>query len=513
MTVASGKDPSLIRRAALLLLTVAFTLFAVAVFAAGARAAMFEWDGVAATGVTPGSIASDSAGRVYVPQRNGGAVLVFDSARNGNRLLTSIGTGRLQDPVAVAVDNRLGIYVADAAFNKILTFGAIYGGAVYRGIDGEPGPALGQINGPAALATDYEPRLYVAESGNARVQAFDPARGELDNLFAFGIADPLPYGPVAGLAFSPSGGFFVSSSASGSGVRFFDSRGAFVGPAVAAGTSAGQVDAAAGLASDAVGRLLVADTGNDRVSIYDSPAAGFAPLGDLGTTGPGDGQFNNPSSLAVAPGALIYVADAANNRIVRLRYDDQDHDGAIDARDNCRGLTNTDQIDRDGDGAGDVCDDDDDGDGLPDGADPCPQTNPLIDANRDGCADPVTSFVNPKSRSVFRAGSGPARVSGGARADTVGVARVSVAVRRRVGATCFWWNARHLRFSRGDCNQPAWVRAQGARHWRVKTSRRAFGRGEYAIFTSATQRITGAREATTGPRVRFRVVRSRLYSG
>lgn len=505
MPVASRKVPSPFRLVAPASLTLVFALLTVAFFAAGARGAMFEWDGVAATGVNPGSIATDSAGRVYVPQRNGGAVLVFDSARNGNRLLTSIGTGRLQDPVAVAVDNRLGIYVADAAFNKILTFGAIYGGAVFRGIDGEPGPALGQINGPTALATDYEPRVYVAESGNARVQAFDPARGELDNLFAFGIADPLPYGPVAGLAFSPSGGFFVSSSASGSGVRFFDSRGAFVSPAVAAGTSAGQVDAATGLASDAVGRLLVADSGNDRVSIYDSQAAGFAPLGDFGLVGAGDGQFNNPSSLAVTPGALLYVADAANNRIVRLRYDDQDHDGAIDARDNCRGLTNTEQIDRDGDGAGDVCDDDDDGDGLPDGADPCPQTNPLVDANRDGCADPVTSFVNPKSRSSFRARSGPARVSGGAQADTVGVARVNVAVRRRVGTTCFWWNARRSRFLKGDCNQPAWVRAKGARRWRAKMSRRAFSHGEYAIFTSAIQRVTGARESATGPRARFRV--------
>ncbi len=508
MSVATSNVPAAFRRAFTALTPVVFALLASVVFAlsfcaATANAATFEWEGVVADGVNPGSIAADSAGRVYVPLRNGGVVQVYDSARNGNRPLATIGAGRLQDPSAVAVDNRLGIYVADAAANKIYTFGAVYNGAEYRGVDGEPGPAIGQIGGPTALATDYEPRLYVAESLNARVQVFDPARGELDNLFAFGIADPLPWGPAAGLAVNPAGGFFVSGSSPGDGVRYFDGRGAYVGSAVTAGTASGQVDAARGLASDAAGRLLVADSGNDRVALYGSQAEGFAPLGDFGATGAGDGQFNGPSSIAVAPGALVYAADSANNRVVRLRYDDADHDGAVDARDNCRGLANAEQVDRDGDGAGDACDQDDDGDGLPDGSDPCPQTNPLMDANRDGCADPLTSYVWPKARTAFRAGAGPARISGRARADSVGVAGVRVAVRRRAGARCAWWSDRRRDFTAGDCNQPRWLRANGACRWRLGTSPRAFKRGAYAVYTSVLQRVTGAREPSAGPRVRF----------
>ena len=51
--------------------------------------------------------------------------------------------------------------------------------------------------------------------------------------------------------------------------------------------------------------------------------------------------------------------------------DDLDGDGAADNADNCLTLPNADQADADGDGSGDVCDGDRDGDGVA-GADNCP---------------------------------------------------------------------------------------------------------------------------------------------
>ncbi len=43
---------------------------------------------------------------------------------------------------------------------------------------------------------------------------------------------------------------------------------------------------------------------------------------------------------------------------------DTDGDGVIDLADNCVDIANADQSDIDGDGLGDVCDDDRDGDGI-----------------------------------------------------------------------------------------------------------------------------------------------------
>ena len=46
--------------------------------------------------------------------------------------------------------------------------------------------------------------------------------------------------------------------------------------------------------------------------------------------------------------------------------EDDDGDGIIDSEDNCPLISNSDQLDTDGDGMGDVCDTDEDGDGLVD---------------------------------------------------------------------------------------------------------------------------------------------------
>jgi hypothetical protein len=65
---------------------------------------------------------------------------------------------------------------------------------------------------------------------------------------------------------------------------------------------------------------------------------------------------------------------------------DTDEDEVCDSLDDCRDTPNRDQLDTDGDGLGDACDDDDDDDGEPDAADRCPLDDP-DDSDEDGVCD------------------------------------------------------------------------------------------------------------------------------
>lgn len=463
-------------------LAVVALALAAAAAASPARAVDFEWEGATINGVNPGQIVTDRAGRVYVPIRGQGKVLIFDSARGGNRLLATVGTGRLQDPVSVAVDLREYLYVADASKNAIVSFGPYFWGSDYLGTTGTGGTALGQFAGLRQLAVDTEPRVYAAESDNGRVQSLDPARGTLTSLFAFGVTDPGPWGPVSGVAIDSNERFIVSSASAADAPRLFASNGAFIGTVESAGPAPGQVSGALGLDFDRVDRLLVADTGNNRVDLFASVGAGLGFLGQYGSGGSGDGQFNAPGSVAAAPGALVYVADNGNGRIVRLRYDDADHDSALDAADNCAGLANPQQGDVDADGRGDACDDDIDGDGLANGADACPTVKPFTDRNGDGCQDPFSTLNQLLKRSAA------VTLRGRARGGTLGVARVEVAV-VRAGA------------------KPRWVRARGTTRWSLKLRRGALKSGRYRVYVRAVQKRSGLAEAPRGARAKFRIAR------
>jgi hypothetical protein len=475
-------------------------------FTAGARpaaAADLAWESVPISVDSPGMIATDRAGRVYVPSRSQKIVNIYDSARGGNRLIASIGAGMLQDPVSVLVDHRDYIYVADGALGKVVTFSPVFLGAGQIGSTGINGGALGEFRGLRQLAADLEPRIYAAEAENGRVQVLDPVRGEMDPLFGFGTSEPGAWGPVSGIAVNSRGDIVVSSSDPAQALRLYAANGAYRGPLLAAGGAAGQVAGALALEFDPVDRLIVADTANDRVELFSSIGSGLVFQNAFGSSGSGDGQFESPGSVALAPGALLYVADVGNNRVVRLNYDDLDRDGAIDATDNCPGLTNRQQGDVDSDGAGDDCDGDIDGDGLVNGSDRCPLVRPFVDQQPDGCQDPF-STLSQLLQGRGKASARALRISGRAGGGSLGVAKVEVAVRRQNGSSCVWYRG-GSRFTRGSCDQRRYVRARGTSRWSLSVAAKAMRAGRYRVYTRAVQRQTAVREADKRARASFRL--------
>ena len=70
--------------------------------------------------------------------------------------------------------------------------------------------------------------------------------------------------------------------------------------------------------SDSAVRILVADSGNQRVQAFD----GIGQIvSEFGAPGSGDGQFSYPQGLALDHSGRVIVADGGNNRLVVLGFD------------------------------------------------------------------------------------------------------------------------------------------------------------------------------------------------
>ena len=85
------------------------------------------------------------------------------------------------------------------------------------------------------------------------------------------------------------------------------------------GAGKGEFDSPTGIAVDASGNILVADTNNGRIEKF-SPTGAF--LSTIGTKGSGQGQLGEPNGIAIDRAGNIYVAEvASNHRVQKLGPD------------------------------------------------------------------------------------------------------------------------------------------------------------------------------------------------
>jgi DNA-binding beta-propeller fold protein YncE len=361
---------------------------------AAASAELFAADssfgsGVQASGkfVQVGGVATDNAGRVYVADTGAGHIEVFDSGEFGNKFLQTIGDGKLVRPIDVEVDLRNRIFVTDEGTDKVVEFDTLSDGAPYMREWGGSGTELNKMSGPRFVHTDTTGLAFNTEAGNVRVQWFAPKDKQMIALGAFGTADPPPFNNPEGLTLDEATRqIYVSNYSDTDGaVRVFDNRGFYLGQVAGPGSGPGQVRSPRGLSIDPLGRLIVTDSGNNRVDVFTPWAAGSGFIDSY------SGDLSAPVDVQFAPGALVYVSDAGSNTVKRLHYDDADRDGVLDSQDNCLGLANPDQENMDRDKLGDACDPDADGDGVPNELDKCPTSRRGPDANHDGCSDTLVA--------------------------------------------------------------------------------------------------------------------------
>ncbi len=189
---------------------------------------------------SPVSIAADAAGALWVADMGTSSLKRLGPDGEVLAVLGARGTGphELTDPRDVSVDAAGNLYIADTGNNRIVKWDASGRSLLTLGINTidqaegwlMSGEEPGEFDEPQGVAVDGEGNLYVADTGNHRIQKFNPAG---DFVLEFGEEGDGPgqFRYPRLVRAGSRGELFVSDSSEGRLLRF-DGEGRFASQVV-----------------------------------------------------------------------------------------------------------------------------------------------------------------------------------------------------------------------------------------------------------------------------------------
>ena len=268
----------------------------------------------------PEGIAIDSAGDVYVVDSNSHRIQKFD--KNGRFILKWGSEGKKQGqfnyPIDIAVDNSDNVYVVECFNHRVQKFDSK---GRFLTTWGSEGRGDGQFRGPSGIAVDNQGIIYVADTLNGRIQKFD---GNGRFIAKWGDRINADTGEV----FSPqyiaidsannvyiTNNIYISNDYYSNYVEKFDGNGRFLAKWGSTGIGDGQFDQPEFIATDKQDNIYVADVKNCRIQKFDSNGKFLTKWGSWGE---GDKRFSHPADICVDGLGNIYIADY--DLIVVFRY-------------------------------------------------------------------------------------------------------------------------------------------------------------------------------------------------
>ncbi|MFL5827716.1 MAG: NHL repeat-containing protein [Thermoleophilaceae bacterium] len=246
----------------------------------------------------PYDVGVDGAGNLYVADNLGHEIDKY--AADGTHVKTWGGKGDapgfLQTPRALVVDSAGNSFVADTNNGRMQEFDSEGNPLAAWGLNGRTG---GRLTGPEGLDLAAG-RLAVADALEYWVQELDPLSGAPITKFGGHGGGPGQLELPGDVALDPSGAPRVADTGNDR-LQLFDAGNGY----------SGEVDGLsvpAGVALDTAGNVWAADTGHDRVLEHSSAGALLRVL--TGLSAPGD--------VAVSPSGDLFVADTGSNRVVRF---------------------------------------------------------------------------------------------------------------------------------------------------------------------------------------------------
>lgn len=271
-------------------------------------------------------VASHRAAPPLAPGWDARVVVLAGSGTPGMRD-GDIFQARFSDPFGVAAAADGSVYISDAGASQRIRRIAP-GGAVTTIAGGPQGYADGpgaaaRFSTPSGLALGPDGSLYVADTGNHVIRRIAPdgmvstLAGALAPGYADGAGREARFDGPVGVAID-AGGRVIVADTYNDRIRAVQADGQVVtiagsgspgyqdGPAASA-----RFDTPCGVAVDRAGNIYVADSGNGLVRL-------IAPSGDVSTIAPlPDDGLARPFAVAVTPDAVVYVTDD-RGRVVEI---------------------------------------------------------------------------------------------------------------------------------------------------------------------------------------------------
>ena len=242
-----------------------------------------------------------------------GEVYLADGRNNRVQRFSSTGTflsqwGLPAGPYGVAVAPDGTVYTSGEG-DRVRHFDAM---GSLLGAWGATGSGESEFRLPVDVTVDAAGFVYVADSGNFRIQKFT-AVGEFVTAWETqGSGGQLLY-PTAVQA-EPGGTILVAHVYIGRMQRF-DANGTFLSAWGTVGPDPGQWSGPGKPCIDRNGFVVVPDPGNHRIQVYEADGTFVLQWGSFGMD---PGQFNQPSAVGVDGEGNLYVLDRENFRIQKF---------------------------------------------------------------------------------------------------------------------------------------------------------------------------------------------------
>lgn len=309
--------------------------------------------------VSPGALAADGNGNIYVDEQKQNRILKISPSRhvtiiagNGRRGLSGDGgpadQASLASPTSIVLDSAGDIFIADTGNSRIRrvdakthTITTVPGNSFQKEWNTRIAKYTATSPGtypPISIAVDGDENLYIGAVDGVGIIRVDPITHSSTVIVGAGLPGyplaPNPSARLSWLAVDERGTLFFSSpylnSVSLVNIPENDvhriAGGAVCGFAGDGGPAVGSLmcfPKALALSKDK--KLFISDTGNNRIRQVDlstgiiTTVAGNGQTGDAGDGGPAvNASLNDPMGITADAKGNLYIADTGNNCIRRV---------------------------------------------------------------------------------------------------------------------------------------------------------------------------------------------------